>query len=802
MTQSISGLGSGLDTAAIVSQLVALERRSVDLVRGRATRAQTALSSYSAIREQLSALKSAALALMRPTDWRPLTATSSAPDVASVSAGTGSFGGTISFTVDALAAAGSMRSVNTFTSTAALVSADDAILVAAGGARIGFATFASDDALALGAHTIEVTQSSAAATKLGGSALAASTVVDATNDTLNVTVNGVAKVLTIAHGTYDRAGLAAAVQAAATAAGAALSVTVDQTTNAISIATAREGSQATLQVTGGSALTPLELSADAGALIGTDGKVKVGDAAEQTFSSIEAGGSVVLNATAGTVTAVFSGGLRAGTVTAKNVSVGDGSLATVVANVNAAQAGVTATAVQVGTNAYRLQISANTTGARNGANVAAAEFGAATGGFVTLTEASDARLTVGSGPGAYEVTSATNTVSGLLPGVTVTLKAASATPVTITASRDVGALADKVQALVDAANKVRNAIDAATHYDPETKRASPLTGDSVSRRLASEVHRALLDAVPWATPGSPGLAGIAVDKEGKYTFDRSKFTAAFDADPEGMTKLFVQGGTATDAAVSFVSAGDRARAGTYAVVVTTPAAQASDVGLEGAWPIGSPPTVRVRVGTDEVSYVVQAGDLQADVVDGLNAAFAAGGLALEANVSGTGVEIRTTAYGSSAKFDVAWDGSTWESYAGVDVAGTIGGVAATGSGRQLAVAFDDETLGGLTLSIAATVAGAYGDFTYQPGLAQRLSTTLLDATDAVTGYLTSSEKSLQSRVDFVEAQVESMERRLATYEARLKRQFAMLEATLGTLQQQSAWLAGQVASLAGLSQQQ
>jgi len=795
VTQSISGLGSGLDTASIIQQLVAIERRSVTLVQARATKAQTALSSYDAIRSQLTALRSAALALRTSADWQPLTATSSNTDVATVAAGTGSFGGTISFTVNSLASSGSVRSVNTFTGTATLVNADSAILVAAGGAKIGFASFASDDTLALGSHTITVTQASAAARKQGDTALDASTVIDGSNNTLNVTVNGAAQVWTIANGTYDRAQLATALQAAADSAGAALSVTVDQVTNKLVISTTREGSAATVQVTGGNALTALKLSTDGAALAGTDGKVKVGSGAEQTVSSIDAGGTVALPADTGTVTAVFAGGLRAGSVTAKNVSVGDGSLASVVANINSAQAGVTATAVQVGENAYRLQISSNATGALNGSNIAQSEFGATTGGFVTLTAAADANITVGSGPGAYTITSASNTVSGMLPGVTVTLKAASATPVTITASRDVGAIVGKVQAVVDAINKVKNAIDLATHYDPETRKASPLTGDSVSRRVLSELNRAMLDAVPWASPGSPGLAGLSVDKEGKYTFDSAKFTAAFNADPEGMTKLFVQGGTATDSQVSFVSAGDRARAGTYAVSITTAAAQASDVGLEGSWPIGSAPTVRVRVGAKEASYEIGAGDLQADVVEGLNAAFATAGLALEAAVSGTGVRITTTAYGSSAKFDVAWDGSTWEPYAGVDVAGTIDGVAGTGLGQQLSIPFDDNKLGGLALKITATATGALGTFTYQPGVAQRVSTALVDATDGVTGYLTSSENALKSRVKFIETQVESMERRVAAFEARLRRQFAALESTLGVLQQQSNWLAGQVGSL-------
>ena len=795
MTQSITGLGSGLDTASIIEQLMKLERQTQDTVKNRGERASIALDAYSIIRTQLTSLRSSATGVLRNTDWRALSATTSNENVATVSAGSGTMSGTMSFTVNSLATSGSFRSSNIISGTSTSVAADSAIFVAAGAEALGFSTLASDNALALGSHEVKVTQASAAAVKNGGSALAASTVVNLANNALDLSVNGVAYNLTVASGTYDRTQLAAAVQAAADAAGAAVTVTVDSTTNKIKISTDREGSAATVQVTGGTSLADLGLATDASAITGTDGKVQIGSAAEQTISSLDVGGSVVLNAAAGTLTAVFSGGLRTGTVTGKNVSVGDGTLGAVVANINGANAGVTASAVQVGTNQYRLQIASNTTGANKGPNVAAAELNANVGSLVALTTGADAVVTVGSGAGSYEVTSSTNTVSGLLPGVTVTLKSANATPVTITVSRDGSAMAAKVQAIVDSANDLQKSIASLTAYDPETKKASPLTGDAQMRRLVSSMTRALTDSVPWATPGSPGLAGLSVDKEGKYTFDSSKFLSAFSSDPEGLSRVFAQGGTATDAQVSFVSAGDRTKAGTYAVSITQAATHASDLGLEGAWPIGSPPTVRVRIGSTEASYVVKVTDQQSDVAAGLNSALQSAGLQLTASVSGTGIQIDSVQYGSGATFDVAWDGSTWEANAGLDVAGTINGVTGIGSGQQLSIAFDHASLGGLALSITATGAGALGTFTYEPGAAQRLSTAIVDATDVVTGYLTSSENALKTRIAFIDRQVESMENRLVLHEARLKRQFATLETTLGSLKQQSNWLAGQLAGL-------
>ena len=117
--------------------------------------------------------------------------------------------------------------------------------------------------------------------------------------------------------------------------------------------------------------------------------------------------------------------------------------------------------------------------------------------------------------------------------------------------------------------------------------------------------------------------------------------------PPGVTRLFAQGGTSdNDATSQFVSAGDRAVAGTYA--------RQRDAGRgAGAATSASPargrrrrcPTVKVRVGTTEVSYAVQDGDTRADVVNGLNAAFASAGLALQATDTGSGVQIATDQYG-------------------------------------------------------------------------------------------------------------------------------------------------------------
>ena len=796
--QSIGGLATGLDTNAIISALVAAERALEDPIKNQASLAQVALQSYGLIRSNLSALTTASLALARPAAWNMLAATSSNADVAGVTAGNGTFSGTLSFTVDALASAGSVRSTNIITGTTTTVAAHSSVFVAAGGGALGFATFASDDALATGAHKITVSQASSAATKNADAAPSGSTVIDGTNDTLQLSINGSPTTLTLAHGTYTGSQLAQALQDAATSAGAPITASITGS-GALALTTTRQGTQATLQVTGGDALGALAMSTDGAAHAGTDAAVQVDGGAIQTFSSLDAGQSITLNAAAGTITATLAGGLSTGTVNGNNVSTGDGSLATVVGNINNAGAGVTATAVQVGLNTFRLQLTSNTSGANSGENIDASAFNANVGGFLTLSAAADARVTVGSGTGSYTVTGSTNTITGLLPGVTVNLKQQSAVPVTVTVSHDENAIADKVQALIDAANVVQTTIDGLTKYDPSTNQGSPLTGDSTASHLMDALTSSVIGVVPGANPQSPGLAGVSIDRNGAFTFDRTKFLAAFDADPQGVTKLFAQSGSSDNNNVQFVSAGDRAVGGTYHVVVTQAAAQGSDVGLTGSFPPASLPTVKVRVGGTEISYAVKDTDSRADVASGLNAAFASAGFSLQATDTGSGVQILTTQYGHAAGFDVDWNGGGYVNHAGQDVQGTINGVTANGTGQQLMVPFADTTLSGLALKITSSGTGDFGNFTYAPGLAQRVQTTISNATDITAGYITSAENDFKSRIQFINDQVASMELHVTAYETMLRQQYATLESTISTLKSQGTFLTNQVNSLTSKS---
>jgi flagellar hook-associated protein 2 len=109
--------------------------------------------------------------------------------------------------------------------------------------------------------------------------------------------------------------------------------------------------------------------------------------------------------------------------------------------------------------------------------------------------------------------------------------------------------------------------------------------------------------------------------------------------------------------------------------------------------------------------------------------------------------------------------------------------------------FNDFTISGLALRITSAGTGDFGNFTYSPGLAQRGQTAVSNATDLISGYLTSSENDFTARLKLVNDQVASMETRVTAYETRLPQQYAPLEGTISTLKSQSSFLTNQVNSM-------
>ena len=78
--------------------------------------------------------------------------------------------------------------------------------------------------------------------------------------------------------------------------------------------------------------------------------------------------------------------------------------------------------------------------------------------------------------------------------------------------------------------------------------------------------------------------------------------------------------------------------------------------------------------------------------------------------------------------------------------------------------FTTPGFGGLALNIAGSTLGDLGTFTYNPGIAQRVNTAVDDATDAVTGYITSRRTTSHDQIKSFNSDIADMELQIASYQ--------------------------------------
>jgi flagellar hook-associated protein 2 len=134
MAISTPGVGSGLDVNGIVSQLMALERRSVTAIDAKEAKFQTQLTAYGSLKGALSTFQSAVAALASPSKFTAVKTTVGDPTIATATA-SGAPSGTYALEVQTLAQAQKLRST-TFTATTETVGT--------GSFTVSFGTYAGD----------------------------------------------------------------------------------------------------------------------------------------------------------------------------------------------------------------------------------------------------------------------------------------------------------------------------------------------------------------------------------------------------------------------------------------------------------------------------------------------------------------------------------------------------------------------------------------------------------------------------------------------------------------------------------
>lgn len=222
-----------------------------------------------------------------------------------------------------------------------------------------------------------------------------------------------------------------------------------------------------------------------------------------------------------------------------NVSATDSisSIATAI-NQSSGNPGVQATIVN-GANGAQLLLTSTKTGVANAFTVSAGSGSSA--GLTSLAstlntagsnEASDASLSID----GIAVTSASNSVSGALNGVTLNLVATGSS--TLTVSQDTSAVTGAVSDFVNAYNNYISTVGTLSSYDPSSKQGGVLLGDTTLMSVQRQVNSVLSSSVPGNSIGSLAALGITRNADGTLSSNSSTLSSALQSNPGAVQDLF------------------------------------------------------------------------------------------------------------------------------------------------------------------------------------------------------------------------------------------------------------------------
>ncbi|WP_082411407.1 flagellar filament capping protein FliD [Methylogaea oryzae] len=216
-----------------------------------------------------------------------------------------------------------------------------------------------------------------------------------------------------------------------------------------------------------------------------------------------------------------------------------------------ANIGVTASVINDGAGNSYLSFTSKSTGSANTVSVSATtadpnltalagELSVANGSLPVAQQAQNASFTVN----GVTATSSSNTVTGVIPGVTLTLNsvgAAAATP-NLNVAVDQTAINKKVDDFVAAYNSLQQVTKNLGNYDSSTKQGGPLVGDSTLRSIVGQVRSDATGVVSSVSAGSNynslAMLGIQVDRYGVMSVDKTKLAAAVTANSNALSDVF------------------------------------------------------------------------------------------------------------------------------------------------------------------------------------------------------------------------------------------------------------------------
>ncbi|QDT53796.1 Flagellar hook-associated protein 2 [Caulifigura coniformis] len=511
-------------------------------------------------------------------------------------------------------------------------------------------------------------------------------------------------------------------------------------------------------------------------------------------------------------------------------------------SINGAGIGISATIVQDASNPgtpFKLLLTSSKTGVANQITLTNS-LGASGGNAVQPTfdfnnpvqAAADSVVQLGTGTGAVTSTSATNTISNLINGVTLNLKQADATKTySITVTRDTEAATESVQKFVDSYNSLMDEFATQFRYSSENNEAGLLLGNSTAQSLQQSVRESVLGTVAGVNGKANRLSaiGVTVTNDGKLEFDATKLGKVFAGEMPGVTandvkRLFALDGVSSNGGIEFMLGSSKTAAPANGIQVDiTQAAERAAVTATNSIGTsividGTNDTLAAKLdGRTATDITITHGTYtRAELASALEAALnsheAFSGRIASVGLAGDKLTIQSDAYGSVSQ--VAMTGGTAaaalgfsgaETSTGKDVAGTfiIDGQEelATGNGRLLQARSGNANTDGLQIRVSLTtsqvVSGVDGTITITHGVGARLDQTLGKMLDATTGRIKIVNDGFDDKLKALQTAIDRQNDFFDQQEKKLNDQFIALETTISALQTTATYLSAQLAGING-----
>jgi len=375
-------------------------------------------------------------------------------------------------------------------------------------------------------------------------------------------------------------------------------------------------------------------------------------------------------------------------------------------------------------------------------------------GFSTTTKAQDSAVLFGgttSGSSPVLVTDNDNVMSDLVPGLTLNLKQASSSVVTVNIARNTEIIVDTIDEFVTEFNAAIEEIHLLTDYSPEAEddevdpnaddpRKSILRGNYAFRNIESDLFRVINSTVAEVTGSFKRLSsiGISVKSTGLgLDFEKSKLTTALNDNYDDVINLLDKGGSISNTTkISSLKGGDGLRLSS-----------------------GNDINIQLRDGS-ELEVNLTGLHTIADVITAINFHTSnPGTLTAALRDDGTGLQLTDSTVGASDFVITNINGSSAATDLGVGQSGLTSGT--------------DKVIKGFSLQ--------------DRGIFAVFNSALSSMVDS-GGTLDNQSNTFDSLINDYKDRIKTIEKRVLSEQNRLFTQFANLENVLAGLQNQSSFL--------------